>query len=150
MKNSQLTELLHDLGFGQNESIVYLALVESGQNTAGKLIKATGLHRHIVYESLKSLEGKHLASSSKKNNVSVFQATDPKRLIEQFDSRRTLLEEAVKTLQTKHTAAKPEVVTYEGAAGPKAVLSEMLAAGIGGETVYGIYPNTDMFQKNCS
>ncbi len=145
MKPAQIQELLEELGFGQNEAKVYLSLIQSGQAKAGKIIDDTSLHRHIVYESLKALEERHVISSTKKNNVSLFQAVTPTVLLDQYESRRKILEEAVKDLQTKHVAAKPEVVSYEGAQGPETVLKEMLAAGQNGDEVFGIDPNEDMF-----
>lgn len=140
----QIHELLEELGFGQNEAEVYVAVIEMGQSKAGALIKRTGLHRHIVYESLKSLEAKHLVSSTKKNNILLFQATNPKRLLEQYESKRKVLVEVVKELQTKHVATKPEIVVYEGLEGPKTLLSEMLDAGRRGEQVYGMNANEDL------
>lgn len=55
MSIKDLEKQLQKLGFSDNEAKVYLALLEIGFTTTGAVIKKTGLHRNIVYETLDKL-----------------------------------------------------------------------------------------------
>lgn len=110
----------------QNESKVYLALLQLGQAKAGQIIKKTTLHRHIVYESLNQLEQKFLVTSSHTDQVAVFQAADPKRLLEQFENKKNALEQMVKELRESTVVRQSEVEVYKGVEGLKLVMERSL------------------------
>lgn len=126
MKTEQIQAFLEELGFGQNESKIYLELSRLGQAKAGDIIQRTGLHRHIVYESLKQLEHKHLVSTSHAETVAVFQAADPKRLLEQYEGRRNVLEQVVKELREQSASRQSEVEVYKGVEGLKLMMERSL------------------------
>lgn len=109
-----LEKNLEKLGFYKNEAKVYLALLELGFCTTGPLIKKTGLHRNIVYESLDKLISHGLVSSSVQRGKKHFRTLSPERILKQeksrFESAKELVGELVK-LQKKE---KQELVIYEG------------------------------------
>lgn len=126
MKIEHIQEFLQDLGFGQNESKVYLELLHLGQVRAGEVIQKSGLHRHIVYESLKQLEQKNLVTSTQTQKATLFQAADPKRLLEQFEGRRNVLEQIVKELRDQRAPHQSEVEVYKGVEGLKLMMERSL------------------------
>lgn len=126
MKIEQTQQFLQELGFGQNESRVYLELLNLGQVKAADVIQRTGFHRHIVYESLKQLEHKHLVSSIHTDKATLFQAADPKRLLEQFEGRKNVLEQIVKDLRDQRAPKQSEVEVYKGIEGLKLMMERSL------------------------
>lgn len=83
MDTKELKHNLGLLGLSKNEVAVYLSLLALGLSQAGPLVKATGLHRMMVYEALDDLERKGLISLVHKKNIKMFQASDPSVLLEQ-------------------------------------------------------------------
>ena len=77
-----MIEELRKLGLTENESKVYLALLELGSINAGEIIKKTKLHRNIVYDNLDKLIEKGLASFVIIKNVRHFEVTPPNELKE--------------------------------------------------------------------
>ena len=49
-------EALLTLGLTRHEADIYLALLDTGQTTAGKLAEILSLHRRSVYDALESLQ----------------------------------------------------------------------------------------------
>jgi sugar-specific transcriptional regulator TrmB len=83
MDVKELKSNLRALGLSKNETTVYLALLRLGVSQAGPLVKATALHRMLVYEALDDLERKGLITVVRKKNIKMFQASDPSVLLEQ-------------------------------------------------------------------
>ena len=79
-----ITKQLEALGFYKNEAKVYLALLELGFCTTGPLIKKTGLHRNIVYESLDKLISHGLVSSTMQRGKKHFRTLSPARILKQY------------------------------------------------------------------
>ena len=70
------------LGLTENESKVYLSLIELGSTNAGEIIKKTKLHRNIVYENLDKLIEKGFVSFVTIKNIKHFEITSLKELKE--------------------------------------------------------------------
>lgn len=107
---------LIQLGFTQHEADIYLALIDIGQTGAGEIIKRTGLHRNIVYDTLDKLIAKKLAFKVFGKNIARFQASDPERLINEQETRLDIAHEIVPKLAEK-TKNTNEIVVYDGIQG---------------------------------
>src|SRR3990167_3675456 len=110
-----LTTDLQTLGFTKNEMTVYLALIPLGQAKAGEIIKKTGMHRNLVYQSLESLQKRKLVSVSESRGITIYQALNPTQLLNEVKSRQALtagVVEELKALQKK--PPKQEIIIYEG------------------------------------
>jgi len=105
---------LQKLGFSENEAKVYLALLEAGFGTTGPIIKKTGLHRNIVYETLDKLIARDLVSASLQRGKKHFRALSPAKLLQQEKSQLSLAQEVVPALIKMQKAEKQEVIIYEG------------------------------------
>lgn len=103
MDTKELKQNLNALGLSKNEASVYYALLQSGLSQAGPLVKATKLHRMLVYEALNRLSDMGLVSIVHKKNIKIFHATDPSALIHKT---RGLAELAKTVVQELHALQK--------------------------------------------
>lgn len=107
---------LEQLGLSAHEAAVYLALIDIGQTGAGEIIKKTGLHRNIVYETLDKLITKKLANKVVVKNVAQFLPTDPKRIITNIKTNLELAEDIVPELAAR-AKIKQDIIVYQGLEG---------------------------------
>ena len=129
-----LNDLLQ-LGFTNNEALVYLALVELGESPAGAVIKKTSLHRNIVYETLDRLAAKKMVMKLVKGNIAIFAPTDPSRILELQKEKLDIAEEVVPKL-TSMSAVKQEIVIYEGLEGFQNFSLNYISRMKEGSTIY--------------
>ena len=73
---------LKQAGLTENESKIYLSLVDHGPNLAGRISRLTGLHRRTVYDVTEMLIKKGLIGYILKNNRRYFEASNPNRILE--------------------------------------------------------------------
>ena len=65
---------LKEAGLTDNESKVYLALIDLGPSLAGQIARKTGMHRRTVYDTIEMLIEKGLIGYIQKNNRKLFYA----------------------------------------------------------------------------
>lgn len=123
-------EDLKQAGLTENESKVYLALIDLGPCLAGQISRKTGLHRRTVYDTAEMLIKKGLASYILQNNRRLFQATNPSRLMEMIQEKKNLIAPIVSDLLQKYskTKEKEETNFYKGKEGLKSVFEDQLNA----------------------
>ncbi|VVB78409.1 HTH-type sugar sensing transcriptional regulator TrmBL1 [uncultured archaeon] len=121
-------EELKQAGLTENESKVYLGLIELGPSLAGGVARKTGLHRRTVYDTTEMLIQKGLVGYILKNNRRIFQASNPNRLIEIIQEKQNLLLPFVESIQQKYNSTKEKEETnfYKGKEGLKTVFEEQL------------------------
>lgn len=112
--NSLLLSQLQQLNFSPNEAKVYLALLETGQTSAGEIIKKTQLHRSVVYETLEKLIYKKLVFKLERNKITFFQPTDPSRLLQNVETQKEIVQELVPKLKNLLKEELPEIIIYQG------------------------------------
>ena len=123
-----MQEELKQAGLTENETKVYLSLIESGPNLAGRISRKTGLHRRSVYDVTEMLIKKGLIGYILKNNRRYFEASNPNRILEILQEKQDLLKPIVKDLLEKHKAEKEKQETnfYKGKEGLKAIFEDQL------------------------
>jgi len=130
-----MQEILEKIGFPKNEAKTYLALLELGLTSSKAIIEKTNLHRQIIYDSLKSLISKGLASFIIKSNTKYFKASDPKEFLTYFDSKEEEIEQQKKDFQkilpeliskNKKPFENSEATIYPGNKGIKSLFNDML------------------------
>ncbi len=123
-------EELKQAGFSENESKVYLALIDLGPSLAGQIARKTGMHRRTVYDTTEILIQKGLIGYIQKNNRKLFQASNPNRILEIIKEKQNLLSPFVLDLQQKYhtTKEKEETNFYKGKEGLKTVFEDQLEA----------------------
>ena len=123
-----MSEELKQAGLTENESKVYLALVDLGPSLAGQISRKTGLHRRTIYDTTEMLIKKGLVGYILKNNRKLFQASNPNRLLEIIKEKENLISPLIESLQLKYlsTKEKEETNFYKGKEGLKTVFEDQL------------------------
>ena len=123
-----MADELKQAGLTENESKVYLSLIDLGPSLAGQISRKTGLHRRTVYDTTEMLIQKGLVGYILKNNRRLFQASSPKRILEIIKEKENLLSPIVESLNQKYnlTKEKEETNFYKGKEGLKTIFEDQL------------------------
>lgn len=145
--NEQLIKNLYPLGLDQNDSQVYLALLESGPSRVWDIAKASGVKRPTCYITLDKLVRLGAATKTKEIRHLVFAATPPKNLWHLFEDKRKNLHQSINELETLANKAKdkPTVRMFEGEEGIKQAYNLTLDLSRGSEILF--YSRDDIEQK---
>jgi len=121
-------EELKQAGLTENESKVYLALIETGPSLAGIISRKTGMHRRTVYDTAEMLIKKGLVGYIKQNNRRLFQASNPERILGIIKEKQNILIPVISDLKEKFskTKEKEETNFYKGKEGLKTVFEDQL------------------------
>ncbi|MBR9705890.1 hypothetical protein GOV14_02530 [Candidatus Pacearchaeota archaeon] len=121
-------ELLKQFGLTENESIVYLALLELGPSLAGKISRKTGIHRRNIYDITERLIKKGLIGYIKKNNRKEFVAANPKRFQDIMNQQQKEFQSSLPHLNQLYemTKERQETNFYKGKEGLKTVFQDQL------------------------
>jgi len=119
---------LRTAGLTENESKVYLALLELGPSHAGIISQKTGLHRRVIYDTIEMLIKKGLIGYIKQNNKKLFQASQPERIQEIIQEKQNSINEIMPLMQELFfkTKEKEETNFYKGKNGLKTVFEDQL------------------------
>src|SRR3989344_9675244 len=123
------------LGLNHNESVVYLAMMDLGKTSAGKIIKHTGFHRNIVYDNLNKLIDRGLLTFIDEENIRMFQLAPPESILDMLDEKskgiekqkqltQQLLPEIKKTMQSM--SLTQEASLYRGVKAIKHLFFDIL------------------------
>lgn len=121
MVDIAIQKTIKNLGFGEKESRVYLALLEMGEGAVTEVAKRAEIKRAITYHVLDDLVLQGYAQEVLGHKVKKFAATDPMKI---FQNVKASLEDfrfmlpVIRSLQSK-AGNKPRVEFYDT---PKAVL----------------------------
>jgi sugar-specific transcriptional regulator TrmB len=124
-------ESLKGMGLTEQESRVYLALLELGPSLAGTISRKTGIHRRNVYDITERLIQKGLIGYIVKNNRRLFEASNPERFSEIIKERQKEIEESLPEMKMMYekTKEKQETNFYKGIEGLKTVFEDQLESG---------------------
>jgi len=138
-----LQEIFQAIGLKEEETRVYLALIEVGPSTAGALIKKLGVPRASLYGYLERLQDAGCVRQSSRNNVKLFIAEAGekldfiyKRRIEELEIKRKSLQTFLPELQKRAglSLMSPKMTTFEGTQGLQSALEDVL-----------LYPDTQTY-----
>src|SRR3989344_7055777 len=132
----QVTETMVMAGFSENESAVFLALLELGRGTVTQITRKAGLNRTTGYDILDSLVLKGLANVSGKEPKQEYNSESPDRLVvilekqaQEAEKRISEIKKIIPDLKSIHTVAgRPKVRFYEGIQGLKDVYEDTLTS----------------------
>ncbi|MEA3514749.1 MAG: helix-turn-helix domain-containing protein [Nanoarchaeota archaeon] len=127
-------ENLLEIGFTKNETQVYFAILDLGECKTGEILKKANINTGRIYDILNKLIEKGLVSNIIKNNTKFFYATNPLRLIDYIEEKKSILEakekdirnmlpELIKKNQSLKKTYRTEV--YQGIQGIKSFLKEI-------------------------
>ena len=119
---------LQDVGLNETEAKIYLAALELGQTTVGRISQKSGIKRTTIYLSLENLIQKGLVSQVTKNGRRQFFAEDPRNLEKIAEERKNRVSKLVPELLafTNLLDKKPTIRFFEGREGVKEVLNDLL------------------------
>lgn len=119
---------LKEAGLTDNESKVYLALLDLGPSLAGQISRKTGLHRRTVYDTTEMLIKKGLIGFITNNNRRVFSASNPNRILEIINEKQNLLKPIIENLQARFSSVKEKEETnfFKGKEGLKTIFEDQL------------------------
>ncbi len=129
--------VLQQLGLSEKESVVYLASLQLGKETAFTIAKHSGLKRSTAYVILNELNVKGLMDISKTLKATLYNPVSPKKLLQQINFRKNQLEDALPELLLLHKGKpeKPSVHILEGSRGVELVYREIIDAARTGEEI---------------
>jgi HTH-type transcriptional regulator, sugar sensing transcriptional regulator len=142
---------LKSIGLTEGEIDVYLALLEIGLSTTGKITKVAGISSSKVYEVLQRLIKKGLANYVVERGVHYYSATPAERLIDFLEDKKNELnkgQDAVRSLipileAKRSEQPTTEAVIYRGRQGPLIALKEVYEAGLNGAEIIGYGTDDD-------
>jgi len=119
---------LKDVGLSEGEIKVYLALLKLGAVPVNRIKEETGLHRTTIYDFLEKLINKGLVSYVIENNVKIYKATKPTKLLEFLKEKEERLKEVLPELLALSKSEKEEisVEVYRGKEGFKTFYNDVL------------------------
>jgi sugar-specific transcriptional regulator TrmB len=124
-------QFIEDLGLTKNEAKVYLSLLDVGSTKAGLLTRKTGIHRRNVYDAIEMLAKKGLVSYIKENNVRIYSAVEPARLLESLKEKEENIKSILPELEQKFNFVQQKRGTdfYRGKQALKAIFDDQLKEG---------------------
>lgn len=141
---------LEELGLGDKEAAVYVALLSVDHASVLDVAKKTKIKRPTVYVALDSLEKKGLVSETQIGKKVHYQAEPPERLETYVERQKTALLEQQKRLKDfipqlksiqRQSGERPMVKYFEGREGVVSSFEEFLQGKEDqGGTAYIIYP----------
>lgn len=150
-----MNEELTNVGLGENESKVYIALLTVGPALASTISHEAKVKRPTTYLALENLKKQGLVSETMQGKEKQFKAEDPDRLIKLTRKMRRKVIEAEIALEKilpglkairKKIIEVPKVTYYQGIEGVKAIIEEFTEYP---ETTY-YFGSTEGFIKQMS
>ncbi len=145
--STYLTKILTDVGFSENQALVYLACLKLGTASIWDISIVSGVKRTTCYVVMGDLIAKGVASVSEKTKKSLYTVISPNDLFFNLKIKQNKLIESMHELNalTSRTHSKPRVRMFEGVGGVEQAYKLSLNLPEGGEIlIYGtpeIYVN---------
>ena len=122
------TSILEDIGLTGAEIKVFLALLELGTSTAGKVVEKSGLQNAVVHRAFHSLTEKGLITYVKEGKIKHYQTIEPEQLLNFLEEKKARLQRLLPELEAKRelAKAKPQATIYQGIRGVKVLINLMI------------------------
>jgi predicted transcriptional regulator len=117
-------QVLRDAGLTEGEIKVYLALIELGSSTTGRITERAGVAKSIIYVLLERLVEKGLAAYVTKNRTKLLEYVERKE--QQLHENKKQIEALLPQLMLRAANEKTEIRVYEGFEGMKTVQENIL------------------------
>lgn len=134
---SEYQTLFEELGLAKNESKIYETLLREGELGAGTISVKSNVHRRNVYDSLNRLIERGLVFERITSSEHMYQATDPKKLLELVKEKEEKIKSVLPDLVALYQSVphNDDVIVYRGIEGWKNYLRDIIRVG---EDVYSI------------
>jgi len=123
-----INQALSAFGLSEKEQRIYLAALELGSATAGRITEKADINRSTVYDLLRMLIEKGICSTVIKGGKKFFEIVPPRGLVAMIEEKKQKLLAVQQELERLHETAivKPAVEMYEGKQGIEAALEGLL------------------------
>ena len=124
----QLSQIIKNLGFSENEASIYLALMEMGVANVAVIPEKSGVKRTSCYVILEDLVHKGIAHKTRIKGKLHYAAEPPERLLRLAEERRESLKQALPEFKSLFNLlqTKPKVRYYEGKEGYVSICEDSL------------------------
>jgi len=119
---------LEDIGLTKGEIKVYIALLELGNSSAGKILEKAEIQNSVFHFCVNRLIEKGLVSYVKKNKFRIYSATNPENFIIYIKDKEKQIIKLIPELKAKQTHFKEEqeVELFEGIKGIMTLLNILI------------------------
>jgi len=119
---------LRELNLDDNEIKVYLSCLSLGSSKVHEIAKKSNLIRTTAYGVLRSLSEKGLVSTILKENITYFQAAEPKHLIETLEEKKNKISLILPKLEEikAYVSHVHKVQIFEGKEGLKTIFNDFV------------------------
>ena len=126
---------LTQIGLSENESKVYMALLDNGPLPVNRMHEETGIDRRNIYDVLNKLISKGLVTFAIENKKRIFQITSPKRIMlfleeqkQHINDKKKIASKILSKLERKFEArtSSVEAEIYRGYEGIKTIWEDTL------------------------
>ena len=116
---SNLSQIVKDLGFSENESKIYLALLELGNTNVSSIANKSGIKRTSCYVILEGLLHKGLVTKTQLKGKAQYLAEPPERLLQLIQERSEIIKSVLPEFKSLYNLSetKPKIRFYEGKKG---------------------------------
>ncbi len=121
-----IQETLQEIGLSKNETKIYLALLELGPSLIGKICGKTKIHRRNVYDSIEMLKNKGFISLININNRNIFEAINPKKILNILEEKKQSIEQILPSLLERKNKDQSKIQVYFGKNGKKLIFEDKL------------------------
>ena len=124
-------EILREIGLSPNEARIYEVMIQLGEASVQAISNKSGVHRRNVYDSLKKLMEKGLASEAILKNEKHFRATNPDRLLGIIKEKEDKLSKILPDMKTKFQTltSEEQAYIYKGIQGFRNYMQDILDVG---------------------
>lgn len=131
-------EILQEFGFTPAEAKVYFILLKLGSVKVGRIIEKTGLQSSTTHNTLHSLIEKGFVTYVLKGKIKIYQAVEPKLILEGYKEKEKKFQEVLPKLESIHkfTEEKQIAEIYEGTKGVITMLNELIEEAKPNDTYY--------------
>ena len=121
-------EILREIGLTENESEIYLILLNLGEATIYKIADQSKISRPNIYDTMKKVIEKGLATSITKNKKKFFKPVAPEKLLEILKYKETNLLQILPDLKETYEKKKTEPIIeiFEGKEGLKTIMDDFI------------------------
>ena len=102
---------LQQIGLTENETKIFLTLLDLGSSLAGIISRKSGIHRRSVYDAIDRLIEKGLIGYIVKNNRKYFEAVNPSILLNLLKEKEESIKEILPQLESKFNLTKEKQET---------------------------------------
>lgn len=123
---------LMEIGLTKHQAEVFIEIMKHAGQSGGGIAKACGIDRSFAYGVINSLISKGLVSYVTKGKVRQYYTSDPENLLQDIEEKKSKVEAIVSELKAIKKQERPEqsVRVYEGKAGLKAFVRDVLQSGV--------------------